>query len=163
MGIQDPHVALDPFQYQTSGDWGLRCISEFNVSDAVAYHPITSERYLVDARDSKKEHDFIFIDGAHDTGHKVADALLAADVLAPTGVICFHDSFFSSTAIAIRYLIKERGFELIDVPVESKLKRRLRGVKHLRRLGAFHAFHVAPKVNFSVSILRRRQANVPAK
>jgi len=45
--------------------------------------------------------------------------------------------------------------ELVETGVESRLRRRLRGIKHAWRLGANFAFNHAPKIDFSLSCLTK--------
>ncbi len=153
LGLSGKHIALDPFQKKFSDDNGLECLQEFLALDCVEFQPVTSEEYLVQARLRSESFDFIFIDGAHDVGHKLMDACLASGVVSQNAVICFHDSFFTSTSLALAYLVEEHGMELIETGVEGKLRRRLRGIKHASRLGAKFAFNYAPKIDFSLSCL----------
>lgn len=156
LGLSNQHVALDPFQEKFSGGWGFKCLEEFQTRSSIEFHPTTSEEFLVQCRKEGRTFDFAFIDGAHDVGHKLADACLIADVLSPGGIVSFHDSHFRSTALAIRYLVEERGFELAPINCEPVLKRRLRGLKHMWNLGAGYAIHYSPRVNFAVSVLVKK-------
>ena len=111
LGLSKQHVALDPFQEKFSGGWGFKCLDEFQTRELIEFHPITSEEYLVRCRGEGLKFDFAFIDGAHDIGHKLADATLIADVMTEGGIVSFHDSMFRSTSLAISYLVEDRGFE----------------------------------------------------
>ena len=155
LGLSGKHIVLDPFQKKFSDDQGLKCLAEFSALDCVEFYPITSEEYLVKARLRNESFDFVFIDGAHDMGHKLMDACLASDVLSQNAIICFHDSFFTSTSLALTYLVEEHGMKLIETGAESKLRRQLRGLKHARRLGSKFAIHYAPKIDFSLSCLTK--------
>jgi hypothetical protein len=157
LGLSNQHVVLDPFQVECAGGWGLKCLEEFQRRQFVDFLPISSEEFLVQSRKQGRKFDFAFIDGAHDVGHKLADACLVADVISEGGMVSFHDSFFRSSSLAIKYLVEDRGFELMDVNCESVLKRRLRGVKHVWKVGISYAIKCAPKVNFAVSVLIKRQ------
>jgi predicted O-methyltransferase YrrM len=149
------HIALDPFQEEISRGWGLRCLDESGQADNVSFHATTSEHFLVAASQRGEAFDFVFIDGAHDMGHKLTDACLANEVTSPGGLICFHDSFFDSTATAVQYLIKEAGFSLLNTGYESRLRRYLRSAKHARRLGWRYAWNCGPLIDYSVSVLRK--------
>jgi predicted O-methyltransferase YrrM len=155
LGLSGKHVALDPFQKKLSDDQGLKCLAEFLALDCVEFHPVTSEEYLIQTRMRSESFDFIFIDGAHDVGHKLMDACLASGVISQNAVICFHDSFFTSTSLALIYLVEEHGMKLVETGAESKLRRRLRGIKHARRLGTKFAFNYAPQIDFSLSCLMK--------
>ena len=157
LGLEGLHVVLDPFQQETSGGWGLRCLKEFGMTKFVSFSPLTSEEYLTNARRCGDKFDFIFIDGAHDTAHKMMDAYLSLEVFADNGIICFHDSFFRSTASAITYLVKERGFKFLPLGGEPALKRLLRSVKHLPRMGWCFSCTEAPFIHYSIAALCKRQ------
>jgi predicted O-methyltransferase YrrM len=156
LGLESRHVVLDPFQQEISGGWGLRCLEEFHMMDAVTFSPLTSEEFLMNARKSGVKFDFIFIDGAHDMEHKMTDAFMSAEVLADNGLICFHDSFFRSTASAITYLVDEHGFELMPLDGEPALNRLLRAVKHSPEMGWRFSSTLAPFVHYSIAALRQR-------
>ena len=155
LALEGKHVVLDPFQQETSGGWGLRCLEEFDMTDSVEFSPLTSEEYLINARKSGAEFDFIFIDGAHDEAHKMMDAYMSLEVLAQDGIICFHDSFFCSTSSAITYLVNERGFRLLPVDGEPALKRVLRAAKHSPRMGWRFSCTLAPFIHHSIAALSK--------
>jgi len=152
LGLGGKHVALDPFQ-KDFDDHGIKYLAEYSCSDCVDFHPTRSEEYLVDVRNRGELFDFIFIDGAHDVGQKLTDACLASQVASKNAIICFHDSFFVSTSLAVTYLIEHRGFSLIETGVEKKFRRRLRGLKHARSLGLAYALKSAPTIDFALSFL----------
>lgn len=157
LGLSGKHVALDPFQKsEWPGGQGLRCLEAFSAQDAVEFHPVTSEEYLVQARSRGESFDFVFIDGAHDVGHKLMDACLTRDVISANAIVCFHDSFFVSTSLALTFLVKECGLELVETGAENPLRRRLRGIKHASRLGLPFALDYAPQIDFSLSVLKKK-------
>ena len=155
LGLPGKHIAMDPFQKECCDDQGLRCLAAFDTDESVEFHPVFAEDFLVGARARGEKFDFIFVDGCHDTGHKLMDACLGDSVLNPGGTIAFHDSFFWCTSVALRFLVEERGYELVETGVEASLRRRLRGLKHARRLGWKYAFSFAPRIDFSLSFLRK--------
>lgn len=154
LGLPGKHIALDPFQshYQ---NLGVACIEDNEATDCVDFLPVTSEEFLIQARQRGEQFDFVFIDGAHDVGHKLTDASLTKDVLAPGAFVCFHDSFHTSTSLALAFLIEHCGLELMETGKEVPLKRRLRGIKHAPRLGWHYGLRYAPKIDFALSVLRK--------
>ncbi len=58
--------------------------------------------------------------------NKVADAFLADRCLNPGGLLAFHDAFMFSVSAAVKYLAKERGYEVIKLMPDCRLKRWLR-------------------------------------
>jgi predicted O-methyltransferase YrrM len=154
LGLPGKHVVLDPLQ-EDYGNYGVKCMQKFSALDCIEFFPTTSEEFLVGARGRGELFDFVFIDGAHDVGHKLTDACLASSVLSPNAVICFHDSFFTSTSLAVAYLVENCGMKLYETGEEVPLRRRLRGLKHASRLGWRFAFQYAPRIDFSLSVLRR--------
>jgi predicted O-methyltransferase YrrM len=154
LGLPGKHIALDPFQsdYQ---NLGVSCIEDNEAFDCVDFQPVTSEEFLIQARRQGDQFDFVFIDGAHDVGHKLTDASLTKDVIAPGAIVCFHDSFHTSTSLALAFLIEHCGLELLETGKEVPLKRRLRGIKHAPRLGWHYGLRYAPKIDFALSVLRK--------
>lgn len=156
LGLEGMHVVLDPSQQEISGGWGLRCLEEFDMMDFVTFLPLTSEEYLMNARECGAKFDFIFVDGAHDLTHKMMDAKRSIEILSNEGVICFHDSFFDSTASAISYLVNDRGFEFVPLEGEPAFRRLLRAAKHSRRMGWQFSCTLAPLIHYSIAALCRR-------
>lgn len=156
LGLPGKHVALDPLQSHFSNR-GVDCIEENGALDCVDFQPVTSEEYLVQARQRGETFDFVFIDGAHDVGQKLTDACLTNGVLSPGAIVCFHDSFFTSTSLALAYLVEHCGLELRETGDEIPLRRRLRGIKHARRLGLRYALRYAPRIDYALSVLQKRK------
>jgi predicted O-methyltransferase YrrM len=156
LGLPGKHVALDPLQSHFSNR-GVECIEENGALDCVDFQPVTSEEYLVQARQRGETFDFVFIDGAHDVGQKLTDACLTSGVLSPGAIVCFHDSFFVSTSLALSYLVEHCGLVLHETGDEVPLRRRLRGIKHARRLGLRYSLRYAPRIDYSLSVLQRRK------
>ena len=154
LNLPGKHTVLDPFQEEVSGGWGTRCLEEFGQKEAVEFYPTFSEVFLATAREHGERFDFIFIDGAHDMGHKLTDACMANAVLESGGLLCFHDGFFKSTSTAIRFLVENENYKLLNLGYETALKRKLRGLEHSRRLGLSY-FPYAQCIDFSVAILQK--------
>jgi predicted O-methyltransferase YrrM len=155
LNLPGKHVVLDPLQEELR-NCGVMCIEEHGAKDCVEFLPVSSEEFLVDAKKRGESFDFVFIDGAHDVGHKLTDACLTSVVLAPGAIVCFHDSFFDSTAIALAYLVERCGLELRETRAEVPLRRRLRGLKHASRLGLHFALKYAPRIDYSLSVLQKK-------
>jgi predicted O-methyltransferase YrrM len=155
LGLPGRHVALDPLQSHFANR-GLECIEENGALDCVDFQPVTSEEYLVQARQRGETFDFVFIDGAHDVGQKLTDACLTSGVLSPGAIVCFHDSFIVPTSLALSYLVEHCGLKLHETGDEVPLRRRLRGIKHARRLGLRYALRYAPCIDYSLSVLQKR-------
>jgi hypothetical protein len=155
LGLGDRHISLDPFQSSTSKDVGLIQLQNRNLADDVEFLADRSDDYLVAAAAKENTFDFMFVDGDHSFGAKVADAQLADRVLRPGGVIAFHDGLFNSTAAAVQYLIKDRGYELVRLDVERRWKVRARQIRHMRRLGTWYAFNVVPWLGISIACLKK--------
>ena len=156
LGLPGRHIALDPLQADFE-NCGLTCIEETGAVDCVDFQPVTSEEYLVQARQRGESFDFVFIDGAHNVGQKLTDACLTSGVLSPGAIVCFHDSFFVSTSLALSYLVEHCGLVLHETGDEVPLRRRLRGIKHARRLGLRYSLRYAPRIDYSLSVLQKRK------
>jgi predicted O-methyltransferase YrrM len=156
LGIPGRHVALDPLQAEFDNR-GVICIEQHGATDCVEFQPARSEEYLVQAKQRGETFDFVFIDGEHDVGQKLTDAFLASHVLSPGAIVCFHDSFHTSTSLALAYLVEHCGLELHETGKEVSLRRRLRGFKHASRLGLSYAFRYAPRIDYALSVLQKRK------
>ena len=77
-------------------------------------------------------------------------------MLSPGAIVCFHDSFFVSTSLALSYLVEHCGLELHETGDEVALRRRLRGIKHAPRLGWYYGLRYAPKIDYALSVLSKR-------
>jgi predicted O-methyltransferase YrrM len=155
LGLPGRHIALDPLQPKF-GNRGVNCIETNGATDCVEFQPLTSEEYLVQARNRGDSFDFVFIDGEHSIGQKLTDAFLTKYVLAPGATVCFHDSFHTSTSLALAYLVESCGLQLYETGEEAPLRRRLRGLKHAPRLGFRYATRYAPRIDYALSVLQKR-------
>jgi hypothetical protein len=155
LGIRDRHISLDPYQSTTSKDVGLIQLQQRKLDDDVEFLAKRSDDYLVAAAALGRTFDFIFVDGDHSLGGKVADAHLADRVLRPGGVIAFHDGLFNSTATAVQYLLEEQHYELIRLESDPRWKMLRRQVRHAWRLGAWYALNVIPSLGISIACLKK--------
>jgi methyltransferase family protein len=155
LGIQRPHISLDPFQTLLSKDVGLIQLRQRQLDRDVEFLPQRSEDYLVAAAATGLKFDFIFVDGDHGYGAKITDAHLADRVLKPGGVLAFHDGLFNSTAAAVQYLLRDRNYELMPLPCEPRWKSAARQIRHARRLGFSYAAKVIPALGVSIACLRK--------
>ena len=72
----------------------------------------------------------------------------------PGALVAFHDGLLFSTAAAVRYLIRERGFMLVRLRPDSVWKARVRTVRYLPSLGAWYCRGVVPHIFKSIVLLR---------
>ena len=155
LGLKERHVALDPFQETLSGSVGLREIERAGLKDYVQWQQETSENYLTAAQARGERYDFIFIDGGHGIGQVVTDAFLCDRVLKDDGLIVFHDGLLYSTLAAVKYLVQECQYVLIDLPSDSAIKSTLRSLRYLPSLGTWYGMRVIPKMHKSIVALRK--------
>lgn len=153
LGGSGSHTALDPFQ-RDFGNVALLEIERRGLSAGFCFVAKCSEEYLPCAHERREMFDFVFVDGAHTIGQKVADAFLLARVVRPGGLVAFHDGLLFSTSVAIRYLIRECGYRLVLLPPDSKLKAWARRLRYSFRLGAWYCRGVVPHMFKSVVLLR---------
>src|ERR1043166_894244 len=138
------HIALDPFQ-SDFGNVGLRELERLGLRDRVDFYAERSEEFLLSAAKSGRRFDLILDDGYHTIGQKVTDTFFADRCLDKNGILVFHDAFLASTAASVRYLVQERGYELIQLRPDSRTKRRLRTFKYWRVYGLRSALRVIPR------------------
>jgi predicted O-methyltransferase YrrM len=153
------HTVIDPFQV-SAGNVGLRELDRLGLLSRVEFLPIRSEDFLAECCRTKTDFDFIFHDGAHTIGNKVADAFFADRCLRPGGIIAFHDAFLYSTAACIRYLARELGYELLVLKADVSWRRFLRVPKYTFRHGLWFGLSVVPRVCRSLVALRKPSPNV---
>ncbi|HWY51300.1 MAG TPA: class I SAM-dependent methyltransferase [Chthoniobacterales bacterium] len=155
-GILEPHLVLDPFQETLTGGAGLLELERLGLRNLVDWLPERSEDYLHEAvRRNESSLDFAFVDGGHQVGQKLTDAFYLDKVLRPGGVIAFHDGLLISTATAVYFLVKERGYSIVPLPPDGSCRRLLRGAKHGLRLGWWYSTQVIPAMCRSLVAVRK--------
>jgi predicted O-methyltransferase YrrM len=137
------HIALDPFQADF-GNVALRELERLGLRHLVEFRAEPSEEFLPHAVKSGLRFDLILDDGSRTIGQKVTNTFFGDRCLNPTGILVFHDAFIPSAAASIRYLLQERGYELIKLVPDSHWKRWLRALKYWRVHGFWYAFRVVP-------------------
>ena len=153
-GAMARHVALDPYQ-ANYGQVGLRELERLGLSHRVDFLPIFSHDFLYRCSKEGRFFDLIFNDGAHAIGSKVADTFLADRCLNPGGFMVFHDAFMFSVAASVRYLIKERGYQIIQLSPDYRLKRFLRSLKYGAQFGAWYGLCVVTATAKSLVAVRK--------
>jgi len=152
------HIALDPFQVDF-GNVALRELERLGLSRVVEFRPEHSEEFLPQAAKSGRRFDLILDDGSRTIGQKVTNTFFADRCLNTGGILVFHDAFIPSAAASVRYLLRERGYELIPLPPDSRWKRWLRSVKYCRVHGFWYAFKVIPFTCRSLLAVRKTAAS----
>ncbi len=153
-GDEARHLVLDPFQSEF-GDVGLAELSRLELRERVEFLPLFSHEFLHDCIKQGRRFDLIFNDGAHAIGSKVTDAFLADQCLNPGGILAFHDAFMFSVTAAVKYLAQERGYQIIELVPDSRLKRCLRALKYGARYGWWYGTEVVPCTARSIVALRK--------
>jgi len=157
LGISGQHISLDPCQHSWAKDVGLIQLQSRGLRDDVDFREDRSDEFLVEAAKSNRTFDFIFVDGHHGFGYKVADAHLADRVLSPGGVIAFHDALLESTATAVSLLIRDPPYRYwpLDLSFQPTWKIAGRCIRHAPRLGIRYACKVTPRLGMSIAALRK--------
>jgi predicted O-methyltransferase YrrM len=156
VGIDTPHIALDPFQDTLCGGVGLQILAESGFISSVAWVKEFSETYLPSALQSGQKFDFVFVDGAHDIGQVVLEAYWIKRLLNPGGIVAFHDGLLPSTSAAARYLIGECGYRIIDA-AQGNLERVVKiltSLRHLPSIGCWHWLNLVPRMCKSLIVLQ---------
>jgi predicted O-methyltransferase YrrM len=155
LGLEGKHITLDPFQFTLAKGIGVNEIKKYQLEDYVDFLEEKSEEFLYDEYQKNKQYQFVFVDGAHDIGHKVVDAFWIDQILSKGGLIVFHDSLFFSTSVAIRYLVEQQGYEILNVNVDPAWKAWGRALRHTPRLGANYCLKYIPNMGKAVTALRK--------
>lgn len=156
------HTALDPYQ-RAFGYVGTSEVERLGFKERVEILPVCSEDFLHEASKAGRRFDFIFHDGGHTIGQKVADAFYADRCLGLGGIIAFHDAFLQSTAACVKYLVQERAYELISLPPDSAAKRLARSVRYGVMHGRWYGLQVVPRTCRSLVALRKTAQSVAAE
>ncbi|MDJ0688937.1 MAG: class I SAM-dependent methyltransferase [Xenococcaceae cyanobacterium MO_188.B32] len=155
LNLEGKHTTLDPFQFNLAKGIGLNEIHKYNLQEYVDFLEDKSEEFLYHQYKKNNQYDFVFVDGAHDIGHKVVDAFWIDRILQPGGIVAFHDSLFFSTSVAIRYLAENQQYDLLKLNIDPNWKVWGRTVKHSSRLGPQFCFKYVPKMGKSITALRK--------
>ncbi len=155
-GISTLHRVLDPFQETLTGNAGLIELERLDLRDQVDWLCEYSENYLPEAVNRRRaDLDFAFVDGGHQVGQKLTDAFYLDKLLRPGGVIAFHDGLLISTAAAVYFLVRERGYSVIHLPADNRCRRLLRSVKYSVRLGWWYSTKIIPSMCRSLVALKK--------
>ncbi len=155
VGLKEKHIALDPFQDVLTKNAGLLELKRLGLLGDLDFRQEFSETFLAQAFTANQKFDFIFIDGSHTIGQAVTDAFLSDKVLNPGGLIAIHDAILFSTAASVKYLLWEKGYELV-LPAKYTYKVIGRMVKYLSKLGCWYCWHAIPRIQRSVIVLRKK-------
>jgi len=150
------HSILDPFQ-KDFGNIGLNELKRLGLNRLVDFHPVASEDFLYECSKNGVKFDMIFNDGDHSIGNKVTSTFLSDRCLAMGGILALHDAFLHSTAACVRYLVCERGYEVLPLLADSNLKRRMRILKYWHIHDRWYAFNVVPFTSRSLVALRKTE------
>jgi predicted O-methyltransferase YrrM len=110
-----PHVIMDPFQDgERFGNAGLRTLRDAGVASMVEFNAEASETFLPKLVASKRQFDFILIDGDHSFDHTLVDIFFAHRLLRPGGTMVIDDIDMPPVYLANRYLLDYYHYDLID-------------------------------------------------
>lgn len=152
--LGQPHRALEPFEedFEHVGRTELDRLGLLARCEIIGAF---SETFLACEAKAGGAYEFVFVDGGHTIGQKVTDAYWVERVISPGGVAVFHDGLLFSTAAAVRYLVRECGFKILVLPLDSRWKTCARVLRHCDKLGAWYCRYVIPNMHRSLVALRR--------
>lgn len=156
IGCKARHIALNPYPDHTHHVGELE-LQRLGLAESCAVLPHLSEVFLPEEAAKGNRYDFVFVDGIHTIGQKVTDAFFVDRVMAPGGVVAFHDGLLFSTAAAVRFLVRERGYRILGVPVDSAVRATVRRLKYIDRLGLWYCRNVVRHMHRSLVVLRARE------
>ena len=155
--VNDPssrHVVLDPFEADF-GNVGLHELARLGLDHIVEFRAEHSEDFLQTCVRTETFFDFIFNDGAHSIGDKVTNTFYADRCLSAGGLMVFHDAFLPSTVASVRYLVQERGYEVIRLVPDSRLGRLARVARYGLRHGVWYGANVVSATCRSLVAVRK--------
>lgn len=155
---QGKHTVLDPFQADF-GNVGLTEIERFGLGEYVHFLPELSEDFLYRSSKEGRSFDLILNDGAHSIGNKVTTTFYADKCLANNGIMIFHDCLLPSTAASMQYLVRERNYEVIRLPADSKVKRLVRVARHAPSRGLWYSRNIVTSSCRSLVAARKTSVN----
>ncbi|MEY2480202.1 MAG: hypothetical protein QOI04_1129 [Verrucomicrobiota bacterium] len=156
LGDGSPHVAVDPFQHSRSGGVAIQILAEAGLSNLLQYVEDFSERYLPSLVAARKQFDFVFVDGAHGIGQVVTEAFWIKQLLKPGGIVAFHDGLLRSASYAVRHLVVENGYQVLDLAsgTAGKLWRIVAATRHIPKIGGWYYSTVVPCMMRSIVALQ---------
>jgi hypothetical protein len=107
---------MDPLQHGSIWQGaGLEQVRTAGFSDVVEFHERTSQAVLPELAAKGHRIQFAFIDGAHTFDHCLIDFFYLDQMLEIGGVIVFDDVGFGSVNAVVRFVLANRGYELVEV------------------------------------------------
>lgn len=149
-------ITLDPFQ-EEFGNIGITEVERIGLSKWVEFRNEFAEDVLYSAFMNKEKFDFLFLDGAHSIGVKMTHTFFADRCLKPGGIFAFHDVTKPCTAACVRYLVYEREYSLVKLPVYSIKKTMLRMLKYNWVYGRRYGMEVIPAAHLNLVVLRKKK------
>jgi Methyltransferase domain len=154
-GLSVPHVVLDPYQNTLSGGVGLQEVEKAGLSNHIEWKEIASEHFLPAAVSRGEKVGLVFDDGSKQIGHTITNAFWIDRILPVGGIVAFHDGLLYSHAVAARYLVQERGYEIIDLSGGISWRRVARQVRYAHKLGVNYSLGAIPSMFRSMIAFRK--------
>lgn len=152
------HTVLDPFQADF-GNIGLMEIERLGLGEYISFLPELSEDFLYRCSKEGRTFDLILNDGAHSIGDKVTNTFYADKCLSDGGIMIFHDCLIPSTAASMQYLVRERNYEVIRLPADSKIKRLVRVIRHSPSCGFWYSKNIVTSSCRSLVAARKTKSS----
>src|SRR5262245_20068191 len=123
-------VAMDPLQHGNLWQGaGLNQVQSAGFADIVEFYERPSQAVLPELAARGQKVQFAFIDGAHTFDHVLIDFFYVDQMLEIGGVTVFDDVNFQSVNAVLRFVLANRGYELVEVlearrtGIENRTKR----------------------------------------
>ena len=113
-GIGGHHYAIDPFQDSEWDNRGQKLIEYAGLREFVTLIPKPSHQALPGLEQQGVKAQFVFIDGAHLFDYVITDFLCTDRLLDVGGLIAFDDSDWPAIRPAIRYILQNRDYEVVN-------------------------------------------------
>jgi predicted O-methyltransferase YrrM len=115
-------IVMDPAQHD--GAWrglGLRQITDAGFADLVEFHERASQAVLPELTARGVRVQFAFIDGWHTFDHTLVDFFYIDHMLEVGSLIVFDDVGYPSINAALRFVLGNRDYELVEALYEAPL------------------------------------------
>jgi predicted O-methyltransferase YrrM len=113
------HTTIDPLQSSSWQGIGLLNVERAGLSERFSFLEAFSEEILPQIAVSEERFDFAFIDGMHLFDYALVDFFYVDRLLTTGGYIVFDDIWMPSIREVVRYVLKNRNYQLIKL--ENKL------------------------------------------
>ena len=123
-------IVVDPFEHdETWRGVGIEQVQAAGFWDIVEFHEEASQQILPRLVNNGARVQFAMIDGWHTFDHTLVDFFYIDRLLDTHGVIVFDDVTYPSINAVVRFVVTNRGYELVEAVTRPRPRALLRDAK----------------------------------